>query len=61
MTRHLAFLGFILAAAQIDTSVIEKYKAGLEKQTTDPDQKREGARSRETGTISYRMVFAPAR
>ena len=31
-----------LAAAQIDTSIIERHKAALEKQTTDPDQKREG-------------------
>ena len=31
-----------LAAAQIDTGIIEKHKAALEKQTTDPDQKREG-------------------
>jgi hypothetical protein len=30
------------AAAQIDTTIIEKHKAALEKQTTDPDQKREG-------------------
>ena len=28
--------------AQIDTGIIEKHKAALEKQTTDPDQKREG-------------------
>lgn len=31
-----------LASAQIDTGIIEKHKAALEKQTTDPDQKREG-------------------
>lgn len=31
-----------LASAQIDTGVIEKYRAALERQTTDPDQKREG-------------------
>ena len=31
-----------MAAAQIDTGIIEKHKAALEKQTTDPDQKREG-------------------
>ena len=30
------------AQAQIGTTVIEAHKAGLEKQTTDPDQKREG-------------------
>lgn len=30
------------AQAQIGTAVIEKHKAALEKQTTDPDQKREG-------------------
>jgi len=30
------------AAAQIDTGIIEKHKAALERQTTDPDQKREG-------------------
>jgi len=47
MARHLAFLGFVLcapaiAAAQIDTGIIEKHQAALEKQTTDPDQKREG-------------------
>jgi dienelactone hydrolase len=32
----------VVAAAQIDTGIIEKHKAALEKQTTDPDQKREG-------------------
>lgn len=47
MRRHLALLGLVLfspaiASAQIDTGIIEKYKAALEKQTTDPDQKREG-------------------
>jgi dienelactone hydrolase len=47
MTRHLAFLGFVLCApamafAQIDAGIIEKYQAALEKQTTDPDQKRDG-------------------
>ncbi|MBY0495065.1 MAG: alpha/beta hydrolase [Cyanobacteria bacterium] len=47
MTRHFAILGFVLCApaaalAQIDTGIIEKHKAALEKQTTDPDQKREG-------------------
>jgi dienelactone hydrolase len=47
MTRHIAFLGFVLcapgiAAAQIDTGIIEKNKAALEKQLSDPDQKREG-------------------
>jgi len=31
-----------MAAAQIDTSIIEKHKAALERQTTDPDQKRDG-------------------
>jgi dienelactone hydrolase len=31
-----------LAAAQIDTTIIEKHKAAIEKQITDPDQKREG-------------------
>src|SRR5688572_30678562 len=31
-----------IAAAQIDTGILDKYKAALEKQTTDPDQKREG-------------------
>jgi dienelactone hydrolase len=43
----MAFLGFVLCApgiagAQIDTGIIDKYKAALEKQLTDPDQKREG-------------------
>ena len=47
MTRHLALIGFVfctpaMAAAQIDTGIIEKHKAALEKQTSDPDQKREG-------------------
>ena len=47
MTRHLALAGFFvcapaLAAAQIDTGILEKHKAALEKQTTDPDQKRDG-------------------
>ena len=47
MTRHLAFLAFMLCApaaaiAQIDTSILERHKAAIEKQTTDPDQKREG-------------------
>jgi dienelactone hydrolase len=47
MTRHLAFLGFVfcapaIAAGQIDTGILEKQKAALEKQVTDPDQKREG-------------------
>ena len=47
MTRHLALVGFVfcapvLAAAQIDTGILEKHKAALEKQTTDPDQKRDG-------------------
>jgi dienelactone hydrolase len=32
----------LVAAAQIDTSIIEKHKAALEKQLSDPDQKREG-------------------
>lgn len=32
----------ITAGAQIDTSIIAKHKAALERQTTDPDQKREG-------------------
>lgn len=32
----------LMAAAQIDTGIIEKHKAALERQTTDPDQKREG-------------------
>lgn len=31
-----------LASAQIDTAIIETHKAALEKQATDPDQKREG-------------------
>ena len=31
-----------MASAQIDTGIIEKHKAALEKQTIDPDQKREG-------------------
>jgi dienelactone hydrolase len=31
-----------LASAQIDTSILEKHKAALEKQTVDPDQKRDG-------------------
>lgn len=52
MRIHLAFmrttLAFALlispaaAFAQIDAAIIEKYKAALEKQTTDPDQKRDG-------------------
>jgi dienelactone hydrolase len=47
MTRHLALLGFVLCApgiagAQIDTGIIDKYKAALDKQLTDPDQKRDG-------------------
>jgi dienelactone hydrolase len=47
MTRHIAFLGFVLCApgiagAQIDTGVIDKHKAAIEKQIADPDQKREG-------------------
>ena len=47
MTRHLALIGFVfcapaMAAAQIDTGILEKHKAALEKQTTDPDQKRDG-------------------
>jgi uncharacterized protein len=47
MTRHLAWLGFVLCApaaaiAQIDAGIIERHKAALEKQTTDPDQKRDG-------------------
>jgi dienelactone hydrolase len=47
MTRHLVLTGLVIctpaiAAAQIDTGIIEKHKAALEKQTTDPDQKREG-------------------
>jgi dienelactone hydrolase len=32
----------LTAGAQIDTGIIEKHKAALEKQVTDPDQKREG-------------------
>ena len=31
-----------IASAQIDTGIMEKHKAALEKQITDPDQKREG-------------------
>ena len=45
MTRLLLalVLGAPVAAwAQIDTSIIDKHKAALERQTTDPDQKREG-------------------
>jgi dienelactone hydrolase len=48
MRRHILFaLGLALfapafAAAQIDTGIIERSKAALEKQLTDPDQKREG-------------------
>src|SRR5829696_852345 len=47
MTRHIALLGFVLCApgiagAQIDTGIIDKHKAALEKQIADPDQKREG-------------------
>ena len=45
MTRLLLalVLGAPVAAwAQIDTSIIEKHKAALERQATDPDQKREG-------------------
>ena len=47
MTRHIAFLGFVLCApgiafAQIDTGIIDKHKAAIEKQLSDPDQKREG-------------------
>ena len=47
MTRHIAFLGFVLCApgiagAQIDTGIIDKHKAAIEKQISDPDQKREG-------------------
>jgi dienelactone hydrolase len=47
MTRHLVFVGLVLcaaapAAAQIDAGIIEKHKAALERQTTDPDQKRDG-------------------
>ena len=32
----------VTAGAQIDTGIIEKHKAALERQTTDPDQKRDG-------------------
>lgn len=46
MRIHLAVLFSLsaptLASAQIETSIIEKHKAALEKQTTDPDQKRDG-------------------
>ena len=31
-----------MPSAQIDTGIIEKHKAAIEKQITDPDQKREG-------------------
>ena len=47
MRIHLAILISILglplaSEAQIDAGIIDKHKAALEKQTTDPDQKREG-------------------
>jgi dienelactone hydrolase len=42
MATGMALLAPALAAAQIDTSILEKQKAALEKQLTDPDQKREG-------------------
>jgi dienelactone hydrolase len=51
MNRHLQVASLFsalvfgapaFAAAQIDTGIIEKQKAALDKQTTDPDQKREG-------------------
>ena len=47
MRIHLAILIASLGApsaavAQIDAGIIEKYQAALEKQTTDPDQKRDG-------------------
>src|SRR5688572_20404721 len=47
MTRHIALVVFVLcapamAAAQIDAGIIDKFKAALEKQTADPDQKRDG-------------------
>jgi dienelactone hydrolase len=47
MRIHLAISALLLGApavavAQIDTGIIEKQKAALEKQTTDPDQKRDG-------------------
>ncbi len=47
MRSHIAILTCLLAApaaasAQIGTGILEKYKAALERQTTDPDQKREG-------------------
>jgi uncharacterized protein len=47
MSRHLAFVGFVLCApailsAQIATGIIDTHKAALEQQTSDPDQKRDG-------------------
>jgi dienelactone hydrolase len=42
MATGIALLAPALASAQIDTSIIEKHKAALEKQLTDPDQKRDG-------------------
>ena len=47
MRSQIAILTCLLAApaaasAQIGTGILEKYKAALERQTTDPDQKREG-------------------
>ncbi len=47
MRIHLAIVISLLGApavagAQIDAGILEKHKAALEKQVTDPDQKREG-------------------
>jgi dienelactone hydrolase len=42
LTLGLGLVTPVIAAAQIDTGIIEKSKAALEKQLTDPDQKREG-------------------
>lgn len=47
MTRGCLLIAVVLglpalAGAQIDAGIIEKHKAALDKQTTDPDQKREG-------------------
>jgi dienelactone hydrolase len=47
MRIHIALVVSTLCApaaawSQIDTSIIEKHKAALEEQTTDPDQKRDG-------------------
>jgi dienelactone hydrolase len=41
-TLTISVIGPAAANAQIDTGIIDKHKAGIEKQLTDPDQKREG-------------------